>query len=37
MPIIGISNAFVVVGLLELITLAVNIVLVRTVFKDKIT
>ncbi len=37
MPIIGISNAFVVVGLLELITLAANIVLVRTVFKDRIT
>jgi len=37
MPIIGISGAFVVVGILELITLVVNIVLVRTVFKDKIT
>jgi len=37
MPIIGMSNAFVVIGLLELATLVVNIILVRTVFKDKIT
>ena len=37
MPIMGMSFAFVVVGILELITLVVNIVLVRTVFKDKIT
>ncbi len=36
MPIIGLNNAFVVVGLLELITLAVNIILVKTVFKDRI-
>ena len=36
-PVIGMSNAFVVVGLLELITLAMNIILVRTVFKDRIT
>ncbi|MGD9395396.1 MAG: MFS transporter [Candidatus Thorarchaeota archaeon] len=37
MPILGMSNAFVVVGLLELATLVVNILLVRTVFKDRIT
>ncbi|MGY5873515.1 MAG: MFS transporter [Candidatus Thorarchaeota archaeon] len=36
-PIVGMSNSFVVVGILELITLAVNVILVRTVFKDKIT
>ncbi|MBA7590125.1 hypothetical protein ES708_32227 [subsurface metagenome] len=36
-PIMGMSYAFVVVGILELITLAANIILVRTVFKDKIT
>ncbi|MFW9925398.1 MAG: MFS transporter [Candidatus Thorarchaeota archaeon] len=35
-PFIGISNAFVAVGLLELITLVVNILLVRTVFKGRI-
>ncbi|TET10333.1 MAG: MFS transporter, partial [Candidatus Thorarchaeota archaeon] len=35
MPIMGMSNAFVVVGLLELATLVVNIILVRTVFKDR--
>lgn len=37
MPIIGMSNAFVVIGLLELTTLVVNIILVRTVFKGRIT
>jgi len=36
-PIIGMSFAFVVVGLLELVTLAMNIILVRTVFRDRIT
>ncbi len=36
MPIIGLNNAFVVVGLLELITLGVNVILVKTVFKDRI-
>ncbi|MBY8997106.1 MAG: MFS transporter [Candidatus Thorarchaeota archaeon] len=36
-PIIGMSYAFVVVGLLELVTLAMNIILVRTVFRDRIT
>ncbi|MHA1480570.1 MAG: MFS transporter [Candidatus Thorarchaeota archaeon] len=36
MPIIGLNNAFVVVGLLELITLAVNVILVKTVFKNRI-
>jgi MFS family permease len=34
--IMGMTNAFVVVGLLELITLALNVMLVRTYFKDKI-
>ena len=36
-PIVGMSSAFVVVGVLELITLVVNVILVRTVFKDRIT
>lgn len=36
-PVIGMANAFVVVGILELITLALNITLIRTVFKGKIT
>ncbi|MCK5264170.1 MAG: MFS transporter [Candidatus Thorarchaeota archaeon] len=36
-PIMGMSYAFVVVGILELITLVANIILVKTVFKDKIT
>ena len=36
-PVIGMSNAFVVVGVLELVTLAMNIILVRTVFRDRIT
>ncbi|MFW9964022.1 MAG: MFS transporter [Candidatus Sifarchaeia archaeon] len=35
-PVIGMANAFVVVGALELITLTINIMLVRTVFKGKI-
>jgi len=36
-PIIGLNNAFVVVGLLELLTLIVNVILVKTVFKNRIT
>ncbi|MHA2395893.1 MAG: MFS transporter [Candidatus Thorarchaeota archaeon] len=36
-PVIGMASAFVVVGLLELITLTMNVILVRTVFKGKIT
>ena len=36
-PFIGMSSAFVVVGILELITLVVNIILVKTVFKGRIT
>ena len=36
-PVIGMANAFVVVGILELVTLAINITLVRTIFKDRIT
>ncbi|TFG95883.1 MFS transporter [Candidatus Thorarchaeota archaeon] len=36
-PFIGMSSAFVIVGLLELITLVVNVILVRTVFKGRIT
>jgi len=36
-PIIGLNNAFVVVGLLELLTLVVNVILVKTVFKNRIT
>ncbi|MGY5857760.1 MAG: MFS transporter [Candidatus Thorarchaeota archaeon] len=36
-PFIGMSNSFIIVGLLELITLVVNVILVRTVFKGKIT
>ncbi|MFW9963902.1 MAG: MFS transporter [Candidatus Sifarchaeia archaeon] len=35
-PLIGMANAFVVVGVTELATLALNIALVRTVFKEKI-
>ncbi len=35
-PIIGMENAFVVVGLFELVTLMFNIILVRTVFKGRI-
>ncbi len=35
-PIIGMSNAFVAVGLMELVTLIINVGLVRTVFKDRI-
>jgi MFS family permease len=35
-PIVGMSSAFVVVGVLELLTLVVNVILVRTIFKDKI-
>ncbi|MHA3962344.1 MAG: MFS transporter [Candidatus Thorarchaeota archaeon SMTZ1-45] len=35
-PVIGMANAFVVVGALELITLTMNIILVRTIFKGKI-
>ena len=36
-PIIGMNYAFVVVGLLELLTLAVNVILVKTVFKNRIS
>ncbi|MHA1615032.1 MAG: MFS transporter [Candidatus Thorarchaeota archaeon] len=36
-PIIGLNNAFVVVGLLELLTLVLNVILVKTVFKNRIT
>ena len=36
-PVIGMANAFVVVGVLELVTLTINITLVKTVFRDKIT
>jgi MFS family permease len=36
-PVIGMENAFVVVGVLELVTLAINITLVKTVFRDRIT
>ncbi|MHA2179129.1 MAG: MFS transporter [Candidatus Thorarchaeota archaeon] len=35
-PIMGMTNAFIVVGVLELITLALNVALVKIVFKDKI-
>jgi MFS family permease len=35
-PVIGMSNAFVAVGLMELVTLIINVVLVRTVFKDRV-
>ncbi len=35
-PVIGMENAVVVVGLLELITLTFNILLVRTVFRNRI-
>ncbi|MFW9975101.1 MAG: MFS transporter [Candidatus Thorarchaeota archaeon] len=35
-PLIGMANAFVVVGVTELTTLALNIALVRTIFKEKI-
>ncbi|MHA2116000.1 MAG: MFS transporter [Candidatus Thorarchaeota archaeon] len=35
-PIMGMTNAFIVVGVLELVTLALNVALVKTVFKDKI-
>ncbi|MGY5864375.1 MAG: MFS transporter [Candidatus Thorarchaeota archaeon] len=35
-PIMGMTNAFIVVGVLELITLALNVALVKTVFKGKI-
>lgn len=36
-PVIGMANAFVVVGILELVTLVINITLVKTVFRDRIT
>ena len=36
-PVIGMANAFVVVGVLELVTLTINITLVKTVFRDRIT
>ena len=36
-PVIGMANAFVVVGVLELVTLVINITLVKTVFRDRIT
>ena len=35
-PLIGMTNAFVFVGLLELVTLALNVILVRTVFHGRI-
>jgi MFS family permease len=35
-PLIGMTNAFIVVGLLELITLVINVALVRTVFVGRI-
>ncbi|MHA1965130.1 MAG: MFS transporter [Candidatus Thorarchaeota archaeon] len=36
-PVMGMAYAFLVVGLLELITLAINIILVRTFFRNRIT
>ncbi len=36
-PIIGMNNAFVVVGITELVTLTINVFLVKTYFKDKVT
>jgi MFS family permease len=36
-PVMGMAYAFLVVGILELLTLIINILLVKTVFKDRIT
>jgi hypothetical protein len=35
-PVIGMANAFVVVGILEIITLTMNVIMARTVFSGKI-
>ena len=35
-PVIGMTNAFIVVGLLELVTLTLNVILTKTVFRGKI-